>query len=306
MSQPQMPGMPYAPAPQPQVFETPIDQPWYGINFGKAIERFFKKYVVFSGRASKSEFWWAMLFLILVNMAFSLLSNLTNSNGFIGFLSSAWSIAVLIPTISIGVRRLHDTNKPGLLLLLPYGLIVVGMIIAIVGGIGTFFFGLASVGGNRSAAAAAGSGVIAILFAVLLILAGFIVYVVLMCMSTDPAGARFDRAQVPAMNPMAPAAPMNAQQMQQQYPTQQPYAQAEQQQAQPYTPQTSQQPAEQQQAYPQAPSTDNTYTSNPGQPYEAPAQYPDAPESQQGQSGQAAQPNQPEQGFNPPFEGPRQ
>ncbi|MCH4159955.1 MAG: DUF805 domain-containing protein [Bifidobacterium sp.] len=319
MSQPQMPGMPYAPAAPPQTFEPPIDLPWYGITFGKAIERFFKKYVVFSGRASKSEYWWAQLFLVLVSIAFSFVSGLTNQNGFIEFLSTAWGIAVFIPGLAVAVRRLHDSNKPGIMLLLPYGLMFVGIILAFVGGIGSIFFGFASLGGSSSAAQAAGTGIVALLFAILLIIAGYVTLVVLMCMASNPEGARFDRRA--ASNPMAPNTmnPMSVQPMQQQ-----PYQQQDQ-SGQPYVPQTTPQQYGQQQQpyYPQNPSyTQGTpapsgYDPNnqaSAQPYEQPA----APEQPYGQPSDPTQPySQPPQDpndqsgqsgqqFNPPYEGPRQ
>ena len=46
----------------------PVGQPLYGATFGQAIKRFFRGYVVFSGRASRSEFWWAMLFTFLISL----------------------------------------------------------------------------------------------------------------------------------------------------------------------------------------------------------------------------------------------
>lgn len=46
----------------------PVGQPLHGASFGQAIKRFFQGYVQFSGRASRSEFWWAMLFTGLVSL----------------------------------------------------------------------------------------------------------------------------------------------------------------------------------------------------------------------------------------------
>ena len=45
--------------------EPPLWAPWYGISFPKAFGRFFKKYVVFHGRASRSEFWWVVLWSVI-------------------------------------------------------------------------------------------------------------------------------------------------------------------------------------------------------------------------------------------------
>jgi uncharacterized membrane protein YhaH (DUF805 family) len=46
----------------------PVGQPLPGASFRQAVARFFRGYVVFSGRASRSEFWWAMLFTFLVSL----------------------------------------------------------------------------------------------------------------------------------------------------------------------------------------------------------------------------------------------
>jgi len=51
-----------APAREPAT----LDLPFYGASFGASVRRFFRKYAVFTGRASRSEFWWAMLFQYIV------------------------------------------------------------------------------------------------------------------------------------------------------------------------------------------------------------------------------------------------
>ena len=56
---------------QPQTSDTatpappPLDQPYYGISFGGAVARGFKKYATFAGRASRSEYWWWALFTFI-------------------------------------------------------------------------------------------------------------------------------------------------------------------------------------------------------------------------------------------------
>ncbi len=45
---------------------TPLSQPLYGASIGQAVSRFFKKYATFSGRASRSEFWWWYLVFVVV------------------------------------------------------------------------------------------------------------------------------------------------------------------------------------------------------------------------------------------------
>ena len=45
-----------------------LARPYYGASFGIAVRRFLRKYISFSGRASRSEFWWAYLFQLLVSI----------------------------------------------------------------------------------------------------------------------------------------------------------------------------------------------------------------------------------------------
>ncbi len=68
-----------------------------------------KKYVVFSGRARRKEYWYFALFSIIISIVLSVIDNL------IGFyvLASLYSLAVLLPSIGVSIRRLHDTGRTG-------------------------------------------------------------------------------------------------------------------------------------------------------------------------------------------------
>lgn len=48
------------------------DAPLYDATFGQAVSRFFRRYATFTGRASRSEYWWAYLFQSIVGMAVGL------------------------------------------------------------------------------------------------------------------------------------------------------------------------------------------------------------------------------------------
>ena len=74
------------------------------MNFGQAISTCFAKYATFSGRASRPEFWWFFLFQILVSIAASMLGDVV---------AGLVSLAVLLPALAVGARRLHDINKSG-------------------------------------------------------------------------------------------------------------------------------------------------------------------------------------------------
>jgi len=92
------------------------------MNFGDAIKLCFSKYADFNGRAKRPEFWWFVLFTFLVSLGLSMVSETV---------SGLFSLAVLVPSIAVGARRLHDTNRSGwfqLLWIIP----VIGWIVLIV------------------------------------------------------------------------------------------------------------------------------------------------------------------------------
>ena len=82
------------------------------VGFGKAISRGFTNYITFSGRATRSEYWWWVLFAFLI-----------------GFIPLA-GLVTLIPTLAVTSRRFHDIGKSGWLQILPVALIVVAVISA--------------------------------------------------------------------------------------------------------------------------------------------------------------------------------
>ncbi|MFJ5488453.1 DUF805 domain-containing protein [Hansschlegelia beijingensis] len=114
------------------------------VGFIEATRLFFSNYATFSGRSSRSEYWYALLFVVLSSIVAGLLdAALFGTSGHIDPISSIWQLALLIPGISVAVRRLHDTDRSGwnyLWLFLP----VIGAIILIV-----FFCQRSSPGRNR-------------------------------------------------------------------------------------------------------------------------------------------------------------
>lgn len=74
------------------------------MGFLEAIKACFGKYATFSGRARRSEYWWFVLANVII--------------GCIPFVNFIWGLAVLIPSLAVGVRRLHDTGRSGWWMLL--------------------------------------------------------------------------------------------------------------------------------------------------------------------------------------------
>ena len=138
----------------------PLNQPWYGIGFMEANKRFFKKYVRFNGFASRGEYWWSYLGIMLISlipgtifvigyvMVFAGILSAAASTSYDGSgagggaaagfgmlllfvgggLTSLISLATMLPALGAAIRRLHDAGYSGwwyLLCLVPPGNIVV-------------------------------------------------------------------------------------------------------------------------------------------------------------------------------------
>ena len=87
------------------------------MNFQTSVKTCFKKYTTFSGRASRSEFWYFYLFnygLYVILIISALKISFIFFWFFVGFL-----LATLIPFIAVTARRLHDINKSGWFQILP-------------------------------------------------------------------------------------------------------------------------------------------------------------------------------------------
>ena len=92
-----------------------------------------KKYVDFSGRARRSEYWYFFLFTIIVSIVAGIIDGIlgTRSSNGTGLVGAIASLALLLPTLGVGVRRLHDTGRSGWWLLI--GLIpLIGAIVLLV------------------------------------------------------------------------------------------------------------------------------------------------------------------------------
>ena len=96
------------------------------VTFFESIRVCLTKYAEFNGRASRSEFWWFALFVTLVASALAYLSQ---------NLSNVFLVAILLPLLAAGSRRLHDAGKSGwwqLFMLAPVaGIILLGILWAL-------------------------------------------------------------------------------------------------------------------------------------------------------------------------------
>lgn len=148
MSYDAYPVNPPAPGPVNSGGADDLSRPLYGATFGQSIKRFFKKYAVFSGRASRAEYWWATLFLAAITFIPGILWTIglgigvtyiiASSQGMSpgtssvmtqpslfdapgaapliivgGILSLLIFLATIVPTMAMSWRRLHDANFAG-------------------------------------------------------------------------------------------------------------------------------------------------------------------------------------------------
>lgn len=82
------------------------------MGFIQSITTCFDKYATFSGRASRSEFWWFYLFVTVFGWITILVDSFVVVND-IGVMNLIFELAVIIPTLAVGARRYHDINKSG-------------------------------------------------------------------------------------------------------------------------------------------------------------------------------------------------
>ena len=93
------------------------------MTFGESVATCLKKYFVFEGRASRSEYWW---FQLIVSPSYLISEVLDNE---ISYFFLGITLFTLIPAISAGVRRLHDTNKSGFFLLISFIPFIGGLVL---------------------------------------------------------------------------------------------------------------------------------------------------------------------------------
>lgn len=241
MSNPNIPPQPQQPVAPPQYAQgapyntpgipptgtVPLDQPYYGCSFTEAFLRFWKKYAVFKGRASRSEFWWFMLANLIITF---ILGSIANSIDQLSFLPGLWGLATVVPVIALGVRRLHDTNRSGWWLFGYYVLVFatfIAGIAAMISAIGSLFnynrnCSIAMYGSGamldgimpRGMSDCVSSDTVAkisfvLMICVLILIVLEIMYIVFMATGPKPEGARFDEnprfPQTPAPTYMTPA-----------------------------------------------------------------------------------------------------
>ena len=85
------------------------------MDFQTSIKTCFKKYADFSGRASRSEFWWFELFLWIAMIVAAIIDTMMLGYSFedYGPIYIIYCVVTFLPAIAVGARRLHDINRSG-------------------------------------------------------------------------------------------------------------------------------------------------------------------------------------------------
>jgi uncharacterized membrane protein YhaH (DUF805 family) len=106
------------------------------MSFTAAVRSVLSQYVGFGGRARRAEYWWFVLFSVLIGVVTSILdvalgTDFEGSSPSRGLLSLIANLALFLPSLAVAVRRLHDTDRSGWWVLI--GLIpLVGVIVLLV------------------------------------------------------------------------------------------------------------------------------------------------------------------------------
>ena len=101
------------------------------MGFGQAIAAGFRNYVNFSGRATRPEYWYFVVFLIVVSIITVSIDLAVFGNEQFFPINGVFSLATLLPSLAVFIRRLHDTGRTGwwiFLNLIP----IIGWIIVII------------------------------------------------------------------------------------------------------------------------------------------------------------------------------
>lgn len=162
----------------------------------------FKRYFDFKGRSRRKEYWMYTLFIVIVSIVLTFLDTMLGLGGSTtgdadltgtsvgasgamsgGLLSNIFSLATFIPSLAVGVRRLHDTDRSGWWILLPLGPILIGAVL-----MGASF--LSAMSGGSSGGGFSG----VVLIGMIALLVGFasaILLLVWYCTSGTPGPNRF-------------------------------------------------------------------------------------------------------------------
>ncbi len=157
------------------------------MTFPDAVRSVLSQYAGFRGRAPRSEYWWWYLVTVLVNIVASGIDRVTDAAIGFSFVSVVVTLGLLIPSLAVSVRRLHDSGLSGWWLLAPFSAALLGTGCSIGGGI-SFMAGVFVGEGARQTL---GLGIALLALGALLLLAALGAGLVLMLRPSTPGPNRF-------------------------------------------------------------------------------------------------------------------
>ena len=98
--------------------EPPLSQPFYGASLPAAVKRFFTRAFRFKGRSSRSEYWWVQLVLFIISGAVFIAGlsagvNPDDLSNPLGIANAIFNLIILVPSLALTWRRLHDAGFAG-------------------------------------------------------------------------------------------------------------------------------------------------------------------------------------------------
>lgn len=100
------------------------------MNISQAVTTCFQKYAAASGRASRSEYWYWTLFCVIMSLITQILDQVILGvpieSHALHPINVIFSLATLLPSVAVAIRRLHDVNRSGWWLLI--GLTIIGLL----------------------------------------------------------------------------------------------------------------------------------------------------------------------------------
>ncbi len=87
------------------------------MGFVDAVKSAFSNYANFNGRASRSEYWWFILFYAIISTVLSMLAGIASIFSILGLV---FLLGIIVPLIALAARRMHDSDKSGWFQLIPF------------------------------------------------------------------------------------------------------------------------------------------------------------------------------------------
>ncbi|WP_051277102.1 DUF805 domain-containing protein [Marmoricola sp. URHB0036] len=175
------------------------------MTFTQAVRSALGNYATFSGRARRSEYWWFYLFTILVSLATSGVDSVLRYafDNEVGVVNTIASLALLLPSLAVTARRLHDTGRTGWWMVLP---VVPVLATVVVGFAALFTIVFSAVSSANDISSAPVLATVALFIAcALCALVACVTLLVFLCLDSEPGANRYGLSP---KQPVAPTGPL--------------------------------------------------------------------------------------------------